>query len=165
MIPYHVWLLILTLIAWLRQYWLVLHSKAIVFSLFHTVFFKGCTYNQPTFEGMRSYILFPEGEGVYRKYVDLSSLVICLLSPTGVCGNGELQLMALYWIFGLWGDGYVHWLDGNNFIMYMCWVAQLYPPLCNSMDCSQLGSSVYGIFHTRILEWVAISYSIHNVYI
>ena len=55
-----------------------------------TVFFKGCTYNQPTFEGMRCYILFPEGEGVYGKYVDLSPLVICLLSPTGVCGNGEL---------------------------------------------------------------------------
>lgn len=48
------------------------------------------SYKQPTFEGMMSYILFPEGEGVYRKHVDLSPLVICLLSPTGVCGNGEL---------------------------------------------------------------------------
>ena len=27
------------------------------------------------------------------------------------------------------------------------------------MDCSQLGSSVYGIFQARILEWVAISFS------
>ena len=30
---------------------------------------------------------------------------------------------------------------------------------CNSMDCSWPGSSVHGILHTRILEWVAISFS------
>ena len=31
--------------------------------------------------------------------------------------------------------------------------------LCNPMDCSQPGSSVYGILQARILEWVAISFS------
>ena len=31
--------------------------------------------------------------------------------------------------------------------------------LCDPMDCSQPGSSVHGIFHARILEWVAISSS------
>ena len=31
--------------------------------------------------------------------------------------------------------------------------------LCNSMDCSPPGSSVHGISQTRILEWVAISFS------
>ena len=31
--------------------------------------------------------------------------------------------------------------------------------LCNPMDCSPPGSSVLGILQTRILEWVAISYS------
>ena len=31
--------------------------------------------------------------------------------------------------------------------------------LCNPMDCNLLGSSVHGNFQTRILEWVAISYS------
>ena len=39
----------------------------------------------------------------------------------------------------------------------------LVPPscltLCNLMDCSLPGSSVHGIFQTRILEWVAISIS------
>ena len=30
---------------------------------------------------------------------------------------------------------------------------------CNPMDCSPLGSSVYGISQARILEWVAISFS------
>ena len=31
--------------------------------------------------------------------------------------------------------------------------------ITDSMDCSQPGSSVHGIFQARILEWVAISYS------
>ena len=38
-------------------------------------------------------------------------------------------------------------------------VAQSSPTLCDPMDCSTPGSSVHGIFQTRILEWVAISYS------
>ena len=36
-------------------------------------------------------------------------------------------------------------------------VAHSCPALCNPMDCSLPGSSVHGIFQTRILEWVAIS--------
>ena len=31
--------------------------------------------------------------------------------------------------------------------------------LCDLMDCSPPGSSVYGILQARILEWVAISFS------
>ena len=30
---------------------------------------------------------------------------------------------------------------------------------CDPVDCNPLGSSVYGIFQARILEWVAISSS------
>ena len=30
---------------------------------------------------------------------------------------------------------------------------------CDPMDCNLPGSSVLGIFHTRILEWLAISFS------
>ena len=33
------------------------------------------------------------------------------------------------------------------------------PALCEPMDCSPLGCSVRGILQTRILEWVAISFS------
>ena len=36
------------------------------------------------------------------------------------------------------------------------------PTLCNPMDCSLPGSSVHGILQARILEWVAISFSICN---
>ena len=31
--------------------------------------------------------------------------------------------------------------------------------LCNSMDCSPPGSSIYGILQARILEWAAIPFS------
>ena len=31
---------------------------------------------------------------------------------------------------------------------------------CDPMDCSPAGSSVHGILQARILEWVAISFSI-----
>ena len=29
----------------------------------------------------------------------------------------------------------------------------------NPMDCSLPGSSIHGIFHARVLEWVAIAFS------
>ena len=38
-------------------------------------------------------------------------------------------------------------------------VAQSYPTLCDPMDCSPPDSSVHGIFQTRTLEWVTISFS------
>ena len=38
-------------------------------------------------------------------------------------------------------------------------VAQLCPTLCDPMDCSLPGSSVYGILQAKVLEWVAISFS------
>ena len=38
-------------------------------------------------------------------------------------------------------------------------VAQSCPTLCDPMDCSPPGSSIYGIFQARILEWVAMSFS------
>ena len=38
-------------------------------------------------------------------------------------------------------------------------VIQSCPTLCDPMDCSPPGFSVYGIFQTRIPEWIAISFS------
>ena len=38
-------------------------------------------------------------------------------------------------------------------------VAQLCPTLSDPMDCSPPGSSAYGIFQARVLEWGAIAYS------
>ena len=45
---------------------------------------------------------------------------------------------------------------------YVCMyvlVAQSCLTFCDPMDCSLPGSSIRGIFQTRILEWVAISFS------
>ena len=38
-------------------------------------------------------------------------------------------------------------------------VAQLCLTLHDPMDCSLPGSSIHGIFQTRVLEWVAIAFS------
>ena len=40
-----------------------------------------------------------------------------------------------------------------------CLVTKLCLTLCDPVDCSPPGSSVYGIFQARVLEWVAISFS------
>ena len=44
--------------------------------------------------------------------------------------------------------------------MRACQVTLSHVQLCDSMDCSLPGSSVLGILQTRILEWVAISFSL-----
>ena len=43
----------------------------------------------------------------------------------------------------------------NKTTMHACKVASV----CNPMDCSPPGSSVYGISQVSTLEWVAISFS------
>ena len=39
-------------------------------------------------------------------------------------------------------------------------VGQLCPTLSDPMDCSLPGSSIHGIFQTRVLEWSAIAFSV-----
>ena len=39
-------------------------------------------------------------------------------------------------------------------------VAQSCPTLSDPMDCSSPGSSIHGIFQARVLEWVAIAFSV-----
>ena len=48
----------------------------------------------------------------------------------------------------------------NNYAICVCaLVAQSCPTLCYPVDYSLPGSSVHGILHARILEWVPISFS------
>ena len=47
----------------------------------------------------------------------------------------------------------------RKFVCCVCWVVQLCPTLCKPLDCSPLGSFVYGIFQAKILEWVAMPFS------
>ena len=44
-------------------------------------------------------------------------------------------------------------------------VAQSCPTLSDPMDCSLPGSSVHGIFQSRVLEWGAIAFSIFSFYV
>ena len=53
----------------------------------------------------------------------------------------------------------VHSTHGVHACVYACSVIQSCLTLCNPMDHSLPGSSVYGILKARILEWVAIFYS------
>ena len=39
-------------------------------------------------------------------------------------------------------------------------VAQSCPTLSDPMDCSLPGSSIHGVFQARVLEWVAIAFSV-----
>ena len=41
-------------------------------------------------------------------------------------------------------------------------VAQLCPTLWDPKDCSLPGASIHGIFQARVLEWVAISFSLSS---
>ena len=44
-------------------------------------------------------------------------------------------------------------------LVVACVCAQLRLTICNPVDCSPSGSSLHGIFRTRILEWVAVAFS------
>ena len=46
-----------------------------------------------------------------------------------------------------------------TFLACVCLVTQSCPTLCDPMDCSPPGSSVYVILQARIFEWVAIPFS------
>ena len=61
---------------------------------------------------------------------------------------------------------YIHMIYNYNFCVYiyiyMCicvLVVQFCPAPCSHTDCSPPGSSVHGIFQTRILEWISIPFS------
>ena len=47
----------------------------------------------------------------------------------------------------------------KHFLCVCVTLLQLCLTLCDSMDCSPLGSSVHGIFQARMLEWATISFS------
>ena len=78
----------------------------------------------------------------------------CVLQPVILRGS-----KVLYFIFNTWN--YLCWKMENKKYIYSKYVlvAQLCLTLCDSMDYNLPGSSVHGIFQTRILEWVAISFS------
>ena len=65
------------------------------------------------------------------------------------------------------GHGHGHVFISTNAILMVPDIKKIYArvraqsclTLCDPMDCSPPGSSVYGILQARILEWVAIASS------
>ena len=70
---------------------------------------------------------------------------------------------SFYYYFNIW-----HWnfpRERNVVMIYCCLVAKSCLTLCNPMDCRPPSSSVHEISQTRILEWIATSFSSSNVYV
>ena len=67
--------------------------------------------------------------------------------------------MKRVWVPSLVGEPSSHMLHGAVVNNVCVLVAQLCLTLCDPMDHRQPGSSAHGILRTRILEWVAISFS------
>ena len=78
-----------------------------------------------------------------------------------------MKLFSVSWTFTQpWEKAHARWLESERHEMEMTILAesetevtQSCPTLCDPMDCSLPGSSVRGIFHTIVLEWIAISFS------
>ena len=47
----------------------------------------------------------------------------------------------------------------NHTSVLSSWVTKLFRLFCHPIDCGPPGSSVHGILQSRIMEWVAISFS------
>ena len=87
----------------------------------------------------------------------LCMLSLCLLHPANSCLAFRTQTLVSA---GNYFDYVPALQDGHpSYMLSSFLVTQLCPTLCNPMDCSPSGSSIYGIFQARILEWVAMSFS------
>ena len=74
--------------------------------------------------------------------------------------SAVIETIAVYYDRAIMGEG-----DGNSWSSVRVHLVVVVYPLsrvrlcCNPMDCKPPGSSAHGIFQTRILQWVAISFS------
>ena len=71
----------------------------------------------------------------------------------------KMLIWVTFTIYHSKASGYIYGIVYNYSSEKWKWVAQSCPTLCDTMDCSLPGSSLHGIFQTRVLEWVAISFS------
>ena len=83
--------------------------------------------------------------------MEASSIASSLFPPTLLCRLSTEAMLGTPKAGVQWGFTTVS--------MHTCSATQLFLTLCDPMACSPPGSSVHGIFLTRILEWVAISFS------
>ena len=103
---------------------------------------------------------------ISRIISDVEHLFMCLLTVS-VSSLEEIVYLGILHIFNLAACCFWCWVVGVYYlfwisILYKLWkvlIAQLYLTLCNPMDCSPPGKFVHEILQARILEWVAISFS------
>ena len=91
--------------------------------------------------------------------LDSYKSIRCLLLGRKAMTNMSKRMKSLY---HPWGQKESDTTERLSQTLSVCMHAkslQVCLTLCDPMDCSRPGSSVHGIFHARILEWVAISYS------
>ena len=79
-------------------------------------------------------------------------------SPPGSSVHGILQIRILEWVAISFSSHKV-WSEWSEWNVWSE-VAQSCLTLCDPVDYSLPGSSVHGIFQARVLEWVAISFSL-----
>ena len=76
----------------------------------------------------------------------------------GMGERGGLPSMESHRVRHNWSDLAAAVSHGMN-VKVKVSITQSSPTLCDSMDCTPPGSSVYGILQARILEWIAIPFS------
>ena len=94
-------------------------------------------------------------------YIISLSLSFSLLTPFLQTLDTSL-IQSQYLLLSLFGKKLfltTHSLFTSLSVARICSLASLCLTLCDPLDCSLPGSSVYGSFQARILEWVAISSS------
>ena len=78
----------------------------------------------------------------------------------------SIQLDKMHWPYKLSNSSWIFWKSIGGLLR--AWdtvvcarisVSQSCLTLCDPEDCRPLGSSIHGIFQSRTLEWVAISFS------
>ena len=76
--------------------------------------------------------------------------------PLGMKELGESLSVLLYQSGGGGPHEPMTCIQAYKYLLCCAKLLQLCPSLCDPMDCSPPGSSVHGILHARILEWVAM---------
>ena len=102
------------------------------------------------------------------------TIILLIVLNIGWIQLGKLGLKVIWQIListsrrkedGYNTNSYVQFMKEVKVILLWKWkkvkvlVTQSCPNLCNPMDCSLPGFSVHGILQTRLLEWIAISFS------
>ena len=88
----------------------------------------------------------------WQPSLSTGSLPLTLMNPVPSNHLRPSQIIVLSWLT-------CPFVSLTNFCMCVCVVTQLYPAVCNPLDCSPPDSFVHGILQARILEWVAITSS------